>query len=59
MVALAASPFPRPGNQNQKPRQGFYYRKHLIEVLLLGANELSSGAKAIVIARGCQSAARP
>jgi hypothetical protein len=42
---LAASVFQKwPGNQN--PRQGYLVPDYHIEVLLLGANDLSTGAKA-------------
>jgi hypothetical protein len=47
MIALAASAFPWPGNQN--PQQGLIYRSTLIRVLLLRANDLRFGARI----RGC------
>jgi hypothetical protein len=43
MIALAASEFPWPGNQN--PRQDYYYRSMPVPVLLLRANDLRFGAR--------------
>jgi hypothetical protein len=45
---LEASPFPWPGNKNQKIPARSLLPEHPIQVLLLRANDLSSGAKAIV-----------
>jgi hypothetical protein len=45
MIALVASAFPCcvAGQSKLKSRQGFYYRKHRIQVLLLRADDLCFG----------------
>jgi hypothetical protein len=45
MIALAASAFPWPGNQN--PQQGYLVPEHPIPVLLQSANDLRFGARRV------------